>query len=153
MKKNTVLTRILAISGTVLVVFPILAPVLFSGFRFASGRIFNFDYLMPAELFPIALIGSGLLLWASIRARSHRVWIAGGLVAAVVLLFGGQGLAVITGLASGETEPSGWPMTLVLSALGLYALALLVIAVGGVLLLRDLFIRGIISTNPNRPAP
>ncbi len=35
-------------------------------------RIFRFDYLMPAELFPATLVGGGLLIWAALRAHSRR---------------------------------------------------------------------------------
>jgi hypothetical protein len=48
-------------------------------------------------------------------------------------------LAVVTGLASGETEPAGWWWALVLASLIVYSLALVVIGVGGLLLLRDLW--------------
>jgi hypothetical protein len=48
-------------------------------------------------------------------------------------------LAVVTGLASGEAEPAGWPWVLVLASLAGYALALVAMGVGGALLLRDLF--------------
>jgi hypothetical protein len=141
MKKKIVLTKILAILGTGIVSLPVLAPIVFSGIRLAADNIFRFDYLMPAELFPAALAGGGLLTFASILARSRRVWIIGGLCAAAVLLVGGQALAVATGLASGEIEPAGWIMTIVLGTVAIYALALLAIIAGGVLLLRDLFKR------------
>jgi hypothetical protein len=55
------------------------------------------------------------------------------------LLVGGQALATVTGLASGEIEPAGWPLILVLMTLAGYCLALVAIGVGGVMLLRDLF--------------
>ena len=139
MEKKGVFTKILAIGGTVLVWFPILAPVLLSvGFTIRSGR-FRLDYLMPAELFPVALVGALMLLWAAIRARSQRKLIGWGLGCAVVLLVGSQLLAVITGLASGEIEPVGWPWALTLGGIIGYALALVVIGVGGVLLLRNLY--------------
>ena len=139
MEKTGILTRILAIVGTVLVWFPILAPVLLSVARIIQGRIFLFDYLMPAELFPVAMAGGGLLLWAALRARSRRGIIGWGLGIAVSLLVAGQALAVVTGLASGDTEPTGWQWALVLASIGIYSLALVVIGVGGVLLIRDLF--------------
>jgi len=66
----------------------------------------------------------------------HIGW---GLGIAVSLLVGGQALAVVTGLASGDTEPTGWQWALVLASIGTYSLALVVIGVGGVLLVRDLF--------------
>jgi len=139
MEKKGVLTKILAIVGTMLVWFPILAPVLLSVAVIIQERMFRFDYLMPAELFPATLVGGGLLIWAALRARSRRRLIGWGLGIAVGLLVGGQVLAVVTGLASGETEPAGWWWALVLASIVIYTLALVVIGVGGVLLLRDLF--------------
>ena len=139
MEKKGVLTKILAIVGTMLVWFPILAPVLLSVAVIIQERMFRFDYLMPAELFPATLVGGGLLIWAALRARSRRRLIGWGLGIAVGLLVGGQVLAVVTGLASGETEPAGWWWALVLASIVIYTLALVVIGVGGVLVLRDLF--------------
>lgn len=146
MEKKGVLTKILAIAGTVLVWFPILAPVLLSVAVIIKERMFRFDYLMPAELFPAILAGGGLLIWAALRARSRRGIIGWGLGSAVGLLVGGQALAVVTGLASGETEPAGWWWALVLASIVVYSLALVVIGVGGVLLLRDLFKPSRLST-------
>jgi hypothetical protein len=139
MKKKNLLTRILAITGTILVWFPILAPILFSAIFMITRHVFRFDYLMPAELFPFALVGGGLLLWAALRERSHRHLIGWGLGSAAGLLVGGQLLAVGTGLASGETEPVGWWWILVLASLAIYSLALVAVGVGGILLLHDLF--------------
>jgi len=139
MEKRGVLTKILAVTGTVLVWFPILAPVLLSLALFISRRVFRFDYLMPAELFLVALAGGGLLIWAALRARSRWALIGLGLGVAAGMLVGGQALAVATGLASGETEPAGWPWALVLASLVIFTLALVVMGVGGVLLVRDLF--------------
>ena len=119
--------------------FPILAPILLSAAVIIKERMFRFDYLMPAELFPAALVGGCLLLWAALRARSRRTLIGWGLGIAIGLLAGGQVLAVVTGLASGETEPAGWWWALVLASIVVYSLALVVIGVGGLLLLRDLF--------------
>jgi hypothetical protein len=139
MEKKNIFTKTLAIAGTVLVWIPILAPVLFSATFLIQARMFRLDYLMPAELFPVALTGGCLLLWAALRARSRRGIIGGSLASAVVLPVVGQALAVVTGLASGQTEPTGWPWALVLASLALYVLALVVLGTGGVLLLRDLF--------------
>ncbi|MBN1888344.1 MAG: hypothetical protein JW850_10150 [Thermoflexales bacterium] len=139
MEKKDVFTRILAIVGTVLVWFPVLAPVLLAVIVLVAQGGFHFDYLMPAELFVFALAGGGLLIWAALRARSRLRLIGGGLGIAIVSLVGSQGLAVVTGLASGATEAAGWRLALVLSLLIVYVLALLAVGVGGLLLLRDLF--------------
>jgi len=90
-------------------------------------------------LFPFALAGAILLLWAGLRARSHWKLIAWGLGIAVGLLVGSQALAVVTGLASGATEPVGVWWILVLASLAIFTLGLVTIGVGGILLLRDLF--------------
>jgi len=138
-EKKDVLTKILAIAGTALVWFPILAPVLLSVVVIIIGRLFRFDYLMLAEFFPVALAGGGLLMWAALRARARQRLIGWGLGMAAGFLAGGQVLAVVTGLASGATEPTGWWWMLVLVSLVIYSLALVAMGVGGMLLLRDLF--------------
>ncbi len=139
MEKKDILTKSLAIAGTVLVWVPTLAPALFSATSLIQARMFRFDYLMPAELFPVALVGGVLLLWAALRARARRGIIGRSLGSAVVLPVVGQVIASVTGLASGRTEPTGWQWALVLAFLALYVLALVILGIGGVLLLRDLF--------------
>ena len=139
MEKKDGLTKILAILGTVLMWFPVLAPIILGvGSLFLAG-MFRFDYLMPAELFPSALLGGAMLLWAALRAHSHQKLIGWGLALAVIMLFGGQAVAVVTGLASGETEPTPLLIGLVLGPIVIYALLLVVVGVGGVWLVRDLF--------------
>jgi hypothetical protein len=139
MVKRDTLTRILALVGTILIWFPILAPVLWSVIFIIQVQMFRFDYLMPAELFPIALAGGFLLLWAALRARARQRLIVRGFVIAVAFLLTGQALAIVTGLASGEIEPTGLWWALTLGSIIAYSLALIVVGVGGSLLLRDLF--------------
>jgi hypothetical protein len=143
MKNNAIYSKVLAVIGTILIWLPILSPFAFSIIRLITGGIFHLDYLMPAELFPIALAGAGLLLWAAWRAQSQRKIIAWGLCTAVLFLIGGQVLAVATGLASGETEAAGWPWALVIVSLAVYYLALVIIGIGGVLLLRNIYQKSI----------
>ncbi len=139
MEKKSLFTRILAVTGTVLSWLPILAPILFSLLALISAGIFRFDYLMPAELFPFALLGGGLLLWAALRARLYRGLIGTGLSVAIGSLVGGQLLAVFTGLASGATEPGGGWFAIVIASIVVYSLALVLLAVGGLRLTIDLF--------------
>lgn len=139
MKDKNLFTKILAFAGTLLVWLPILAPLFFSLARFTRTQRFNLDYLMPAELFPLVLVGGLLLLWASLRMRFHLRLIAWALGAAVVLPVAGQGLAVLTGLANGEREPTGWPWALVFGSIMAYILAVIILGVGGIQLLRHLF--------------
>ena len=143
MQKKDTFTRGLAIVGTVLACIPILMTLLTSlASPFIAGR-FLMDYLMPAELGLFALGGALLLLWAAFRAHSRRGLIGGTLGFAVIMLVGSQAIAVVTGLASGETEIGGWQWAVVLGMLVLYIVAVIVIDVSGILLSRDLF----------RPAP
>ena len=139
MEKKVVFTKVLAVTGSVLVWFPVLAPFLLSLGGMITRRMFRFDYLIPAELFPFTLLGGGLLLWAALRAHMQRGLIGWGLGAAFALLFGGQGFAVATGLASGKTEPIGWVWTVALGSMIAYFIALVLVGVGGALMLRDLF--------------
>jgi hypothetical protein len=96
---------------------------------------------MPAELFLFALAGSGLLLWAALRAHSHVKFIVWGAGIAIFLFLGVQWFAEITGLASGSTEPVGWMWAVVIASLAIYSLALIMIGTGGALLVRDLFVK------------
>jgi hypothetical protein len=139
MENKGVLTKILAVAGTVLVWFPILAPILISVIFFLQRQIFRFDYLMPAELGLFAFGGGILLLVGAIRARAYGKMIGWGLAVALLMIVGGQALAVVTGLADGSTGSGGWEWALVLGALILYGVAVIEVGVGGILLSRDVF--------------
>jgi len=139
MEKKGKFTKILAIAGTILVWLPMLAPAVFAVIRLIQARRFLFDFLMPAELFPVTLAGGLLLLWAALRARSRRGLIGWGLVAAVGLLIASMAVAAVTGLDSGETEEGGWQWALVLILFAGFWLGLLGVGVGGVLLVRSLY--------------
>ncbi len=139
MPNRRALTKTLAIAGTVLVWFPILAPILLSLAFFASERVWRIDYLMPAELFLFALAGGALLIWAAMRARARWALIGWPLGIAAGLLVGSQSLAVATGLASGDSPLQGFWWVVILISLAIFTLALMTAGVGGVLLVRDLF--------------
>lgn len=141
MKRKDVFSKILAVFGSVLTWFPIAAPILLGIGSLVAAGVFRLDYLMPAELFPSALLGGLLLFWAAMRENAHRQLIGWGLALAIALLFGAQALAQVTGLASGDTEPTPWLMALVLLPLGLYVASVAAVGVGGVLIARDLFRR------------
>jgi hypothetical protein len=139
MGKKDLLTKVLAIAGTVLVWFPIITPIFFSIEHYLRARRFMIDYLMPAELFPVVLLGGGLLLWAAFRAKKRKKLIGASLTAAIVLPFLGGGLAAVTGLASGKIAEGGWQSALVFAFIALYTLAVILLGVAGILLTRDLF--------------
>ncbi len=139
MNNRGIFSRFLAIMGTVLVWLPVLAPVLAAAVRLLEQGGFNFDYLIPAELFPLALVGGISLILVARRTRLRWRLVGWGLGVAIVALGAGQVLAVVTGLGSGEAQAAGWPLALVNASLYLYILALLVTGIGGMMLLRGLF--------------
>ncbi len=139
MKNRGLFSKFLAIIGTLLVWLPILAPVIAAAVRLLQQGGFNFDYLLPAELFPLALVGGISLILVARRARLRWRLVGWGLGIAVVSLGAGQVLAVVTGLASGEAQAAGWPLAAVNFTLYIYILMLLVTGVGGMMLLRELF--------------
>jgi hypothetical protein len=148
-KKNT-FVKTLAILGTFLIWLPIVLPIFFSGFFLMERGLFRFDYLMPAELFFVALVGGGLLIWASVLAQSKQKVIGWGIGFAVLTLASMQGLAVVSGLASGRTEPHGFWLMIVMMLLIIYILSLILCGIGGILLLRDLFKK---EAQPIEPEP
>jgi hypothetical protein len=114
----------------VLVWIPILAPVVLGFFSLVMDGIYRFDYLMPAELGILAFVGSALLLWGAIRARSQQGIIAWGLgfaAASIAILF-----------ALGDVEPGSLRWGIAVGLLVVYTLAILGIGVGGILLWREL---------------
>lgn len=131
MEKPGVLSRILAIVGTVLVWIPILAPFVLGFVSLGMDGIYRFDYLMPAELGILAFAGAALLLWAAIRARSRQRIIAWGLGIAA------GSIAVL--MAFGDVEPGSLKWAIVVGLLSAYSLAIVVMGAGGALLWRDLF--------------
>lgn len=142
MKNKDLSAKLLAITGTVLVWIPLLAPVVFSIFRMVRGAPnFVMDYLMPAELFLSVLLGGGILLGLSFWVRLQKQIIGWSLAAAVILLVLSQVVAVITGLASGATEPTGIEWALVVAMLVGYILAVMALGVGGIFMIRDLYRR------------
>ena len=138
MGKRDLLTKLLAWIGTLVIWLVLLTPVFFSAMRYIQSSRFRFDWLMPAEFAPAALIGGLLLFWAALRAKSQSRPIAWGLLIAIVMLTAGQAYAVYSGLASGETEATGLPWLIVVVSLGLYVLGLLITGWSGLRLLTNL---------------
>lgn len=148
MKRGTS-AKVLAIIGVVLLFFPVVAMLLTSGFRPGPNgeSQFMIDYLMPAELFPSALIGAGLLLWASLRARLRRKQVVWGIVVMLVVPLAGTILTVASGLASGATEAVGPIWWAAVALIIIFTLSMIALGIIGILLVRDLFR----SSAPSKP--
>lgn len=135
--KNNLFTKLLAVAGVILTGIPVVAPIIFAIISFASGNGFRLDYLMPAELFIMVLIGAALLIWASIRAKKLIKPIAWTLGISVVLLIACQVIAQISGLADGRIEASGPYFVIVMAMLVLFDLGVIgLVVLGGMLISR-----------------
>lgn len=131
--------KALAVIGTVFVLLPVLAPIFFTIVSLLVRGQFRFDFLMPAELFPLVLLGGIVLLVSAHMAKQSKKRIGTSLGAAAVLLILSQGIAVVTGLADGRVDPSGWQGYVVLGMIGIFDIAVLGMGIGGIALLKRLF--------------
>ena len=138
-KQRSVLTKIFAISGTLL----LWAPILFMFVTATVGSIMRkallFDYLMLAEMFPIVALGLVLLVLASLLCRTFRKWFGWGSVAALVALTSGQIFASVSGLASGALAENGAAFAVVIASIVVYNIVVAALAILGILLIRRLF--------------
>ena len=139
MDSNNKLTRFLAVTGTVIAWLPILFTIFTSIINVIASYTLRIDYLIPAELFPVALIGGLLLFWAAARIRIMHKTIGILILAMISFLAAGQLTAVITGLASGAIEPTGWPLILTSSLIALYTLALITLGLSGISFIKNIF--------------
>lgn len=148
MGKHDALAKSLAIIGTALVILPLLAPFILGLAAMGTLGGFRLDYLMPFEIYPVTLVGVGLLVWASFQAHARKAAVG----IAVAGMIGGIILASIsaqaTGIANSVERLEMWKYVLT-SALAAISLASqLGLAVIGTLLTRDLFAAPDESTPP-----
>ena len=138
-KQRRVLTKIFAISGTLLLWAPILFMFLTAIIGSIIGKALLFDYLMLAELFPIVALGLVLLVLASLLSGTFRKWFGWGGVAALVTLSCGQIFASVSGLASGALAENGAAFAVVIASIVIYNIIVVALAILGILLIRRLF--------------
>jgi len=131
MEKKAALSKILTIVGTVLVWFPLLAPVVLGFISLGTDGIYRLDYLMPAELGILVFVGGALLIWGAIRTRSRRGILAWG--------FGLAAGSIAILILFGDVEPGSLEWAIVIGLLIIYTLAIAVMGIGGILLWRDLY--------------
>jgi hypothetical protein len=139
MKRINILIKTLAILGTIFTWIPILAPVFFSITKIITSHRFLFDYLMPAELFPMALFGGILLIIVAKKIQFSQKLVNLSFALAVGSLILCQVFAILSGLDSGRIGPSGWPWLLVILSITIYFFALIGLGTGGIFLLKKLF--------------
>lgn len=136
--KKSKFTKVIAVIGTILIWLPIFFTIITGFVGSIAYKKFMFDYLIPAEMFPLILCGTLLLLWTSVRCGIYKRRIIWTLVFMIASIVACQGAAVITGLASGRTEAEGWPLFFVMLLLVLYIAAVITQGIFGILLFKKL---------------
>lgn len=134
----TLLDRSLALVGTVFAWLPIVAAATLSVLESIGTGALRIDWLMPAGMFVFYGVGAAMLVLVAVGTHRHRRLVVGSVAVAVVTLLAAQGLALASGLASGQTEPAGWPWALSLALLAVHTVATIATGIGGVRLSRDL---------------
>lgn len=105
----------------------------------------RFDYLLIGEMFPLILLGGGLLIGVAFREKLYRKLLPLLYVLAIGLLFGAQWLAIATGIASGEKPAEGVAWIAVLGGIVLYSVVSLVLAI-----FSGIFFRSSILSKPKK---
>ena len=146
-KQRSALSKIFAVSGTLLLVAPILFMLVTAVVGSIAGKALLFDYLMLAELFPLVALGLVLLVLASITSRILAKWIGWTSAAALILLAVSLIFAQASGLASGAQSMQSGAFVLVVIGIALYDLLIMGIAILGILLVKKLF-----QKQPETPA-
>ena len=141
MKNKNILTKVLSLAGTILIWLPILFTAGISLIGFAARGFLRFDYLLPLEVFPLALAGSALLFWAAFQMEFCKKIIGWSFAAMLASLFGSQAVAVLSGLASGITETGGTAWGFIIFLIAAYWLTLILTGIAGVLLIKKILPR------------
>lgn len=145
MKKHSLLTIVIAFFGTCLLWIPFLFLLVTSLFGTIRSGVVRFDYLLIGEMFPLILLGGGLIIATAFREKRFWKLLLLLYVSAIGLLFGSQGLAIATGIASGTRPPEGVWWIVVLGGIILYSLLSLVLAIYSAILFKR-----IIHPKPNK---
>lgn len=140
MRKQSLLTIVLVFFGTCLLWIPFLFLFVTSLFGTIQSGMVRFDYLLIGEMFPLILLGGGLLIGVAFREKLYRKLLPLLYVLAIGLLFGAQWLAIATGIASGEKPAEGVAWIAVLGGIVLYSVVSLVLAIFSAKFFRDIIL-------------
>lgn len=146
-KQKSALAKIFSVSGTLLLLAPILFMLVTAVVGSIAAKTLRFDYLMLAELFPLVALGLVLLVLGSITSRILPKWIGWASAAALILLAASMIFAQASGLSSGMQSAQSGAFSIVVIGIALYNVLILGIAILGILLVNKLF-----QKQPEAPA-
>ena len=146
-KQKSALAKIFSVSGTLLLLAPILFMLVTAVAGSIAGKTLMFDYLMLTELFPLVALGLVLLVLGSITSRILPKWIGWTSAAALILLAASMIFAQASGLSSGAQSVQSGAFSIVVIGIALYNVLILGIAILGILLVKKLF-----QKQPESPA-
>jgi hypothetical protein len=124
-----------AVIGTILIWLPVIFMLITGIIGSLRANQFLMDYLLPAELFFVEVIGCILLIIASLLANIMKKIIIIMSIVIVVVLPACQLIAVVSGMASGAMTPDGLIWYLVLGLLFIYDILIVVIGILGIRLI------------------
>lgn len=135
MQKRQGFTKGLATVGTVLLWLPVILVVVLTvgGVPKEVGWL-PFFAVGAMDMFPVVVLGGGLVLWAAIRVRSHRRVLGWSLTAPVG--------SIVCGVVWSQPVPTGGSLLVITTGLiVVYWLGLLIAGASGISLVRSLFSR------------
>jgi len=138
MKNKSLISKIIAITGTILIWIPIIVPVSFTIiFLIIKGK-FAFDFLMPMELIFCVIIGAILLIIASIimKFKWKIIGISLGTIISIFILV--QFIAEITGIASGEAGMTPLLYFIMITFVIIYIISLIILCISSINLVKKL---------------
>lgn len=130
--KSKKMMKILTIIGTILLFVPFVFMVLTSIVGSIIRQKFLMDYLITMELFPVILIGSLMIVVVSFMAKINKKRSIALTSLLCLSLIAPQAIAVVTGIASGDTPPQGAMWLLILFLVLMYNVILTAVCVNAV---------------------
>jgi hypothetical protein len=124
--------RIATLLGTFLLLAPIIFMLILSIFPLVKEGKLLIDFLIPLEVFPIVLAGTGILTLIACKTNIYKKRICSMAILLVIMFVGGQYIAVLTGIADGGTPATGWPLIIVFTSIIIFDVLTVIIGIHGI---------------------
>lgn len=131
MNNKTFWLRVMTVAGVMIVWSPLVLMLLTGIPRLFRSGMLQFDYLLPAELFPLLLIGGLLLLAVSLSQKLERRLVGLGMLIPVASLLLLILFANVSGMDKSPTSPTGFQMAMIAFFMIAYTAGVGLLGVGG----------------------